>query len=125
MELSLRHVIPDSDDFRYVSELYDLAFPKAEQERMENIIKVSENTQFGELSLVMEVHRSDGDNVRAVFCRLHHVGHPYHEQPYQGIMGVRGEAGQAHRPSGEGDRRDMVTSEREKTLEKVFMAFSR
>lgn len=54
MELSLRHVIPDSDDFRYVSELYDLAFPKAEQERMENIIKVSENTQFGELSVVMD-----------------------------------------------------------------------
>ena len=54
MELFLRHVIPDSDDYRYVSKLYSLSFPESERIRIEDIIKVSENTQLGELSVVVD-----------------------------------------------------------------------
>jgi len=54
MKLSFRHVLPDSEDFEYVADLYDFAFPKVEREKMENIMKVSEKTDFGELSVVLD-----------------------------------------------------------------------
>ena len=53
MVLVLRTAEPDSEDQGYIVWLYDISFPPAEQERMENIMKVS-RTDFGHLSVVLD-----------------------------------------------------------------------
>lgn len=53
MELSLRHVVYGSEDYDFVADLYNFSFPLAEQEKMENILKVSE-TDLGEFSVILE-----------------------------------------------------------------------
>ena len=53
MVLVLRTAEPDSEDQGYIAWLYDISFPPAEQERMENIMKVS-RTDFGHLSVVLD-----------------------------------------------------------------------
>ena len=53
MQLSLRHVKAGTEDYEFVADLYDFSFPKEEQEKIENIMKVSE-TSLGEFSVVLD-----------------------------------------------------------------------
>jgi ribosomal protein S18 acetylase RimI-like enzyme len=53
MDVTLRHVKADTEDYDYVADLYFFSFPEREREKIENIMIVSE-TDFGEFSVVLD-----------------------------------------------------------------------
>ena len=59
MDVSLKSIRPDSDDYGYMADLYLSSFPDAEQEKLENIMRVS-GTDFGHLYVVLDGERRVG-----------------------------------------------------------------
>ncbi len=53
MGLTIRDIVAGSEDYDYVADLYDFSFPKKEQEKLENMLIVSE-TPLGKFAVILD-----------------------------------------------------------------------
>ena len=53
MDLTFRDIVAGSEDYDYVADLYDFSFPKKEQEKLENMLMVSE-TPLGKFAVILD-----------------------------------------------------------------------
>jgi len=53
MQLSLRHIEPESEDYAFAVDLYYSSFPEPEREKIESIMKVS-GTDLGEFTVILD-----------------------------------------------------------------------